>query len=281
MPESPEIAVYVDWLREQLTPNQFAQTRLVAIHIKPGSRFSRHVRDSDKIVDINTRILPQQITGIHTHGKFLWITLGCLGAVGFTHGMTGGWASRPSKATRLIFEYEADTVAANRRLYFNDSRNFATVSWFPPDKLSRKLDSLGIDPLLDSLTGADLAAASVHHPTWTLAQLLMSQQYVAGVGAYIKCEALYRSGLSPHRELSNCSGQNFDSLAKHISAIMKESYAVGGASFLTYKAPGGQRQTFADCFNVYRRKIDLAGNEVIREATKDGRFTYWSPAAQR
>lgn len=119
------------------------------------------------------------------------------------------------------------------------------------------------------------------HPNKTLAEVLMNQSVISGVGNYVKAEALYLAELSPNRTVSNLKMVEMERLRKQIVNVMNAPYKTGGATFNTYHNPDGSKGEAQRRFAVYGNKVDPLGNPVIREETRDGRTTHWVPAIQR
>lgn len=108
----------------------------------------------------------------------------------------------------------------------------------------------------------------------------MSQQVLAGVGNYIKAEALFKARISPHRVVSEISEQRLKLLYQSCREIALEAYLLKGNSFHSFVDSEGKRGTYSDKLLIYRQKIDPYGNKIIKEETKDGRTTHWSDTIQ-
>ena len=108
----------------------------------------------------------------------------------------------------------------------------------------------------------------------------MDQKVLAGVGNYIKAEALYRAGISPHRVNSSLTDEELARLNKETKWVIRASYASRGARISTYELPDGSTGTYNFKFLVYRRKVDPEGHRVVREETRDKRTTHWVPERQ-
>lgn len=112
------------------------------------------------------------------NGKFIWHTLG----------MTGTWTDYPLKDTRVLI---------NNELYYSDTRNFGTFKFnMDLDETKDKVNGLGFDLLNEEWDWAE-PAKLILKKSQTLAQIVMNQKILAGVGNYVKAEALYRARLSP------------------------------------------------------------------------------------
>ena len=62
---------------------------------------------------------------------------------------------------------------------------------------------------------------------------------------------------------------------------MISSFESGGATLRSYAQFDGSSGEYGSRFLVYNRKVDQDGNSVVKEKTKDGRSTYWSPDRQK
>jgi formamidopyrimidine-DNA glycosylase len=168
-------------------------------------------------------------------------------------------------------------------LHFNDPRHFGTLKFVrAEDEHKKKLATLGPDMLSTPPVTADLFAQNVlKKPVRTIAEALMDQKTVSGVGNYIKAEALFRSGISPWRLVTDISPEEYVRLASDVTAVCKESYASQGASIRTYKTVEGHIGTTQFNFRVYSRKQCPSGHEVKSETTPEGRTSWWCDVCQK
>ena len=115
----------------------------------------------------------------------------------------------------------------------------------------------------------------------TLAEALMNQSVVSGVGNYVKAEALYRARLSPHRLTGSLLKEEAEALRQAIVDVMTEAYRKKGASIRTYRTSQDEMGQAQFSFRVYGKKRDPEGNNVVKEETRDGRTTHWVPTLQK
>ena len=108
----------------------------------------------------------------------------------------------------------------------------------------------------------------------------MDQSVIAGVGNYVKAEALWLARLSPHRAVSSLSDHDKKVLNHSIQTVLRESFQNGGATLRTYKNFDGSEGQYSSRFAVYNQSTDPDGNEVVKEKTDDGRTTHWVPNVQ-
>ena len=107
----------------------------------------------------------------------------------------------------------------------------------------------------------------------------MDQGIFAGVGNYIRAEALYLSKLSPFRPASKLSEDEVHNLCQHIVDVMEESYKYQGATIQTYKTAYGEEGRYSSLFKVYGQKSDPLGNKIIKQDS-GGRTIHWCPSIQ-
>ena len=221
--------------------------------------------------------MPTKVVGGGVKGKFMWLEFETGSTMWITLGMSGYWSTEADKHSHFGIGLDDD-----RGLYFVDQRRFGTIK-FSHDRaeLEKKIKSLGSDPLNDpEYSLIDLTRKMSRHYSKTICEALMNQSVFAGVGNYIKCEALYRTRISPHRPVGDLKNFELSMLHRTVRDIMKASYRQGGASIRNYQRIDGESGDFVFEFEVYGRKTDPVGNAVVRELTPDGRTTHWVPEIQ-
>ena len=267
MPEGPEVRKYGQSLAEAVS-----QKVLQRVNILSGRYTKKPIPGTLEI--INT--LPAKITGVGVHGKFLYWMLKNDFYVWNTLGMTGGWSPEKRKHSRVEFCLDDGT-----HVYFNDQRNFGTLKFVKGrHALIQKLKSLGPDMLASDVCDEKFTEKIRSKSKWTITKALMDQSVVAGVGNYVKADALWLSGLSPHRTVSSLTEEELSLLNRSIKKVLRESFRSGGATIRTYENFDGSSGEYAQRFLVYNQKRDPNGNVVIKEKTPDGRTTHWVPNVQ-
>lgn len=219
-----------------------------------------------------------EIVGAKNKGKFIYFETSTEWNIWNTLGMSGSWSKDPNhEFNRVIFEFED-----LEPIYFSDIRNFGTLKFVNSKKeLKKKLMNLGPDPIIEDVSDAIFKTKIKNRGHKTLPEILMDQSMMAGVGNYVKAEALYLAKISPHRIGNSLSDLELSTLNRAIHSVLRESYRSGGSTFRTYADFNGETGNFTDRFMVYGRKEDPDGNEIMKEETKDGRTTHWVPAVQK
>jgi len=228
----------------------------------------------------------QPLREVGVKGKFMWWGVGewfmwC------TYGMSGQWSTQydpKHSAVQVAYNDAPDPVhpcTQMTTINFNDQRHFGTIKLVKGrPALDKKLATLGPDMLNDPPTWQVFVERLLKRPTRTLAEALMDQSCISGVGNYVKAESLYLAELSPHRIIDSLKVAEMHRLREQIINVMKAAYNTGGATFNTYRNPDGSKGGAQRRFVVYGNRTDPMGNKVIREETKDGRTTHWVPQVQ-
>lgn len=195
-----------------------------------------------------------------------------------TFGMSGQFSPKKGKHPALGI-----TFTDGSEIYFNDPRHFGTIKFVKGEaNLRKKLAELGWDPLGDSdPTGYVYAMRKVCATNKPIGQLLMDQKLFAGVGNYIRAEALYQAKMSPWRPGSSINREEMVQLFSALEEVMEESYQHQGATIHTYATPYGEEGKYSSCFKVYGQKVDPLGNPIIKEETPEGRTIHWCPVIQK
>ena len=220
--------------------------------------------------------LPATVTQVDCKGKFIYILFDNGYSLWNTLGMAGSWSPIPTKHSRVKLNFKEGSA------YFNDIRNFGTVRVSRDnEQLRDKLDSLGPDMLAEEVTNTVFTSRIMKKSTKTVAEAIMNQSVICGVGNYLKSESLYLAGISPHRIVETLSREEISNLNSAIQCTIRSSYASGGATIHTFLNFDGKQGEYTRRFAVYNQKSDIAGNNVVRETTRDGRTSFWVPELQK
>ena len=267
MPEGPEVKRIAELLAEKVSSK-----KLTKIEILSG----RYEKKLPEGYEQFQNVLPINVVGAGCTGKFIFIILEGGSSIWNSLGMTGYWSETKSKHARVAIHIDNDI------LYFNDTRNFGTIKFVGDKKeLINKLESLGPDMMTSNITDEELKSRLMFmRSEKTVAQAIMDQNVISGVGNYIKSEALYRARISPNRLIKDLKDEEFVALNTSIKFIMAKS------SQLKSKMLMSDFDNYTDSkynieMTVYSQKEDIYGHEVIKEKTKDGRNTYWVPQVQK
>lgn len=232
--------------------------------------------------------LPLKVTSIDTKGKFMWWTLSGKNKFWYmwcTYGMSGQWSRAAGKHVGFIVEFNDSGALITRdqqKMFFNDTRRFGTIKFVcDQDQHDKKLNSLGPDVLEDPPVDPELFAKRIlHKPNRTIAEALMDQSCVSGVGNYLRSEILYDCKVDPWRCVTDITSEEFVKLCEATIRIAKKSYKSQGATIKTYRNIDGSEGTTQFNFKAYGRRLCPSGHVIARKKDRNGRMMHWCTLCQ-
>jgi len=265
MPEGPEVRLSVELIRPLVVGKTTAVFSMHGRYQKTNPEGLDAFKNKSPVLDVKTK------------GKFMYWVFEDEWYMFCTFGMSGQWSPKRGKHPALGIEFTDGS-----KVYFNDPRHFGTIKFVHGEaNLKKKLAELGWDPF-DGATDFNIlwVESKIKSSNKTIGEILMNQSIFAGVGNYIRAEALYISKISPWRTANSLLDEEIYSLCDNIVIIMQESYKHQGATIHTYATPYGEEGKYSSCFKVYGQKQDPLGNPIKKETTPEGRAIHWCPAVQ-
>ena len=236
MPELPEVETVCRGLAPHLVGRRFTavEQRTEKLRIPLPERFAE-------------RLTGRRVTEVARRAKYILVHLDN-GAVMLVHlGMSGRMVVHgdpppaPARHDHVVFRTDAgDTII------FNDARRFGLMTLTTVNELDSHplLAELGVDPIVDAVSGAALAALLKGKKTPIKAALL-DQRVIAGIGNIYASEILFRAGLSPRRSAHTVAGVRAQRLA-HSTPRRCPSLAGRGSTRRTGRAKAN------DCVSTSR-----------------------------
>ena len=270
MPELPE----VETIARTLCLGGPEQPALTGKHILGVSLLWERTLVEPSPAEFTSRLLGQRIIDIGRRGKFLYFQLSRDWLL-FHLRMSGDLLVRPASASlethdRLVLELDGEIP-----LVFNDARKFGRV-WLV-DEVDRVVESLGPEPMDDSLTAEDLFNR-LHTTRRQLKPLLLDQTFLAGLGNIYVDEALNLARLHPLTPANRLTQQQATRLLKSIRTVLRDGIKRNGAS-IDWVYRGGDFQNY---FRVYQRTGEpcpVCGTSIVR-ITVGQRGTHFCPHCQ-
>lgn len=252
MPEIAEVRIIADRVTEMLSNAVINSIELLTNY--------KGLSGYDKLA------LPQPVKGVFTRGKFTWILLEDGSAICYGLGMSGDITPEPGKHAHLRVNYNTD-----QRLYYHDVRRFGRWECLTPAELTRKLASLGSDLLQETLNGEEIIKLFRKKDRTNICKVLMDQNIVAGIGNYLKAEALYAAKVYPLARVGDLPD----------SALIDIYYSAKNVAQKVYDAGASYRSNAQ--LLIYGKAVDPLGNSVITisdNISPDKRTTHWVPVIQ-
>ena len=204
MPELPEVEGFARYfaqhaLRQPITRIRVRDERVLAVRKETLSRALRG----------------QTFRGVHRHGKHLFADAG----EAWLHlhfGMTGDlefFERDEPRFSRVIFDF------AKGHLAFIDMRLFGVVDLTPSPEAYIEEHGLGPDPLLMPVSQFSERVAKRRG---AIKALLMSQDFIAGIGNLYADETLFQTNIHPRRPVDRLSDAEVRAVYSGMRRILRE-----------------------------------------------------------
>lgn len=292
MPELPE----VETVRRGLAPI-LVGARILRVELRrPDLRFPF---PADFVKNLQGR----RITGLNRRAKYLVAPLDD-GAALIAHlGMSGAFRIETDGAGAEplgVFAHPRSKNPAHdhvvlhvegARVIYNDPRRFGFMTLAQEAGLEAHpfFAGLGVEPLSNGFDARVLALLFAGKKT-PLKSALLDQKLIAGLGNIYVCEALHRSGLSPHRAAGDLAKANgapakaAERLVRAIRDVLMEAVAAGGSSLRDHRQADGSLGYFQHSFHVYGRTGEACATPscrgTIQRQAQNGRSTFFCPTCQ-
>jgi formamidopyrimidine-DNA glycosylase len=113
--------------------------------------------------------------------------------------------------------------------------------------------------------------------------LIMDPRAVAGIGNIYACEILHCSGISPLRQASTLSRQEWKKIFSNARRILKRGIEKRGTSISDWRdlyGCQGENQHELKAYGQERKRCSICGGEICR-IKQGGRSTFYCPDCQR
>ena len=298
MPELPE----VETVRRGLEPAMSGRRIARLIQRRPDLRFPLPERFAERLAGRRIERLGRRAKYLLAHldgGEVLVMHLGMSGRFTVTltpdlrraeRSLVGEFVHATGTDPahdHVVLEMEGGAVVT-----YNDPRRFGFMDIVAADGLDdcRHFAGMGPEPLGSAFNSAYLASRAQGRTT-DLKAFLLDQRNIAGLGNIYVCEALFRSGLSPHRAASCLSDrkarptERCERLVPTIRQVLEEAIASGGSTLRDYAHADGSLVYFQHSFKVYGREGELcvtpACTATIKRTVQAGRSTFHCTRCQR
>lgn len=289
MPEGPEVRTIADVLNRKVLNRKIKE-----IELSENAKVYNFDLYENYLSILNGNDI--SITKISSYGKKLLIYLNNEIVIVFSLGMTGAFRFKKETHSHVIFHLHtgdsdatvtdtAPTAAdAVESFNFTDTRRFGDATFLNVEDLDNNLSNLGPDLLYAALNThiskkkwleifKQPSARGLKIGKRAICIILLEQNFVAGIGNYLKSEILYYSGILPDRLACDLSDDEWEKIRTVAHHIIKVSYLYGGLTIESYISPDGKMGKYPTA--VYNKQKDPLGNKIIKGTTKDKRTSYW------
>jgi endonuclease-8 len=224
------------------------------------------------------RVAGSVVTAVEAQGKHLLVRFSREGretAVLHTHlGMTGSWMV--AAAGRARFDVARARVVLETEGAVAVCLSAPTVELLDPAEAAkhaglRRLGQDVIDASFDPTTARDLMKT---RPELAIADALLDQTLLAGVGNIYKSEALFRARVNPFRTVGSLDDATLDAVIDAAVRLLRANAKTGPRRTNTLGMHGR--------YWVYGRsgQACLHCGTRVMSAPQGGRLTYWCPNCQ-
>ena len=237
MPEGPEVRKYFQYIYPILN-----NKTILNLEILSGKYINKGIPNIDKVKN-------KAIQEVLLKGKSIFVRCEDDITLVFVHGMTGCYSTNADIHSRISLYLN------NSTLYYNDPRNFGTLTIYTTQKdFAKAWDSLGPDILNTEVTYEEFYSRLLTKPKSKLSLALLDQKLIAGIGNYLRCDILWYTKIHYERTIS--------------SLTEDEKVSLYDASFniIRYHAdlPHSLIMIPKNEFFVYMQESDIFGNKVKR-----------------
>ncbi|MCR9162928.1 MAG: Fpg/Nei family DNA glycosylase [Nannocystaceae bacterium] len=222
---------------------------------------------------------------IDVHGKHMFVYIEPRKVLHVHLGMKGRWRSFPGGVARRFSPASALAVlGVGNDAYVCFRAAFARLRSIDDPSVRGALERLGPDILAEDFDPERAVTRSLAATEGSVAEVLLDQRVIAGIGNVYKSEVLFLCGILPLTPAADLDAEQWREIYETARELMKANLIPGWrSSTATHKAgrhPGGVERYW-----VYRRRAApcLRCKTPIERAT-DGnldRSTYWCPRCQR
>lgn len=270
MPEGPEVKIMAEYLN-----NLLAGGFLYKIIINPSSKFAKYpINGLDKL----NSYLPLRITKISSFGKKIIFFLSHNVFLISSLGMEGRWTINEESHSQLNLIVSSGTDE-KFDLFYDDSRHFGNINLaFSVSQVTSLFDKIGLDPFHNKIPFDVWKSRIASQPRKKIANVLIDQSLIAGIGNYLRSEICHMAKINPCRVVSTLTDEELEELRISTLSIMQTSYVSGGFTLKTFHSPDGHIGRYQT--RVYGRDVDDFGNSVSKMRSDDKRVLYWVPNIQ-
>jgi len=234
----------------------------------------------------NMNITGQKINNIHSVGKKMIITLDTHSLV-ISFGLTGVFklynpqvTSTPDRNVHLVISLSSGLI-----LKYYDQLKFGSIKCVSNDQVHQLISGIGID-LMSVQSMTDIDINSIHSrakrcKTKDIADFISDQKYMAGVGNYVRSDALYLAGVHPNTLAKNVSIETLTLIIYKCIEVMRRSASVLGSSGYELCIPSENGTNGGYVHLIYGKKLTPCGRLTEQTKTSDGRNTWFCPDIQK
>jgi formamidopyrimidine-DNA glycosylase len=215
-------------------------------------------------------------------------------------GMTGKlfFVNKKSKKFKTSFYYNINNekdqkhdrvifyLSKNQKLIYNDVRKFGFIKFYNLKDLNdiQHLKNLGPEPLEHDFNYTYFKKYIIGRKR-VIKEILMSQNFVSGIGNIYANEILFLCKVKPTRNVNKLKNFEIRKIIKLTKNVLNSSIKLGGSTIKNFSSSNGKKGSFQQHFNVYGKKNEVCSNrncvsKVVRSIVSK-RSTFHCPKCQK
>ncbi|HOD55115.1 MAG TPA: bifunctional DNA-formamidopyrimidine glycosylase/DNA-(apurinic or apyrimidinic site) lyase [Candidatus Cloacimonadota bacterium] len=216
----------------------------------------------------------QSVISVQRRAKYILIYLS-LGQIIIIHlRMTGkliypAISSQINKYTRVVFYLQNEML-----LLYDDVRSLGKIYICNEDYKRRMFEKTGVEPFSPLFNSKYLIEKAKRKHT-AVKPFLMDQSIIAGIGNIYAVEILFKCRISPLREVSNISVDEWDDIIRFTVSILKDAIVHNGTTISDFRRVDEKNGEFQNFLQIYgKAKCPHCYNELtsIKQAGRSSRY---------
>jgi len=168
-----------------------------------------------------------------------------------------------------------------RQLALSDARKFAKIELWKKEELEEELKELGPEPLEKGFT-VEKFEKLFEKKKGKVKQVLMDQNFIAGIGNIYASEILFESKIHPEEDVSKLDKNDLKRIYNATRRILQKSIELKGDSFSDFRTIYGEKGKTQEIVKVYQKegeKCPRCGG-LIKRIKQGGRSSFFCPKCQ-
>ena len=297
MPEGPEVTILTEYLNDKLAGDKLEKIEIQSGKYKKATTKNNTIENLDRF----KLELPIKIKSIKCRGKFMYwrfsgdwycfMTLGLTGRVLIKDDIKKYTYQEQHEPSTRLSHIRVKFITDKHEIFYLDMRNFGTINFYNDkkilkDKINKKL---GVDLLVHFKDKRDKCVTfvkdkfrKIRNKDKLIADVLLDQKIFAGVGNYVRADALFLSSISPFRKIKDLinDDKEIEKLLLNLYRVMYKSYSVQ-KKYLEENYYNYRSLAQSHNFVVYQQKKSPDGDKVTNEKMANKRMIWYVPRVQK
>ena len=272
MPELPEVEVVKNFLNSNLSGKRIQKIKIL----------NKKLRYEIKPI-ITKYFIDLIITKISRRGKYLILLFENKYTLLIHLGMTGYFRilreENYIKHDHLAFYFES------KLLVYNDIRKFGFIKFYKPDEVlnSKHLLNIGPEPFSKNYDLNYFKSNS--KKTTNIKNLLMNQNFVAGLGNIYCSEILFDAKICPKKNCKKLNNKQMQQIIRSTKKILNKAIRFGGTTIKNFIVSNEKIGYFKNELKVYGKEdtgcVRCNNANKIKRIIQSGRSTFFCTNCQK